>query len=381
MRLLVHSQLAALLAVFVVGPAGGQSLSGEPTLAEETDFVPPPLLAVPSASAESVLSSDEGVGAAQAELVEEVLPLPGSTDAIAFSGPLLREQHPWARHSPGAWRRQRIVQESFDDRGVLVGRSETVQTERLIRVDTDSYTLRVETVVDVGGRRVPGPPQELTLGFLSETPGVAPALLENEPATINLGGRAIPCELWMWVTETDRGEVRETIDYAAGVAPHVLKRERQELVDGDLVSEETVRVVRTGAPIELGGRLEASHQAAAERVDAGGAVTERHSVYADRIPGGLFSEGVTERDAAGRLVRWTHASLIAFGETAETVRQAVKAAAPVQAAPAEVRPRRWFRMLRRGGIRISDDDLDDLEDEIEDYYDDLEDAWEDRFDD
>ena len=342
-------------------------------------FDAPPLLAPePKTIVESAEQDAATPAIAPAVEGEEVLPAPADPSIAAYAGPVTREQHPWARHEPGSWRRLRIVSESFDDRGLLIGRSETFRRETLVDSSGAGYTLRIETTVDVGGRRIPGPTQTIAYGLTADSPEATPEVVENDATAISLAGRAIPCEAWSWTTPTERGEARHTIYYSSTVAPYVLKRERSDVVDGRVVGDEQLRVVRVGAPIEYGGTILDTYHSARERSLNDGGTKREFTVHADRVPGGVLSSGVTETDASGRRIRWSVSRIAEYGARDQTHRGgAVASAGAAEVVPNEIRPRRWFRLLRRGGFQLSEDDLEDLEDELEDLQDEIEDLYDD----
>lgn len=344
--------VVCLAGLGIAWPAG-VSAADEPTLAPPPDLAAPPLLA-PLDDNPGEAPAFESSAMADSGPQGEVLPAPPSASQIVATGPLPREHHPWARHEPGAWRRVRIVSESFDERGVLVSRSETRRRETLVSFDGARYTLRTETSVNVGGQRMPGDGQELSYDLLTDSPESGNAFAKGEPTTISLGGAAVPCERWEWTLPRTRGEMRESAYYSPEVEPHVLKRQRTETLDGKTIGEWETRVVRVGVPRELGSAIELTHHEATEHTNAAGYSSERFAVIGATPPGGLVSESTLERDAAGRRVRWTVTHLVAFGD-ASGAEQSVAPAGGEPAAdpePLDIRPRRWLRMLRRGELRI-----------------------------
>lgn len=364
-RSFTFDRLFVVLLVFALHFAASTSAARprQPTLAPPQELDDAPLWVAPEESAKgpalTVLNEEESTS------VEEVLPapMPQPQPDAGPASPLPASQHPWGRFEPGAWRRLVIVSESFDENGVLVGRSETQRTESLVNRTASQYTLKLETVIDVSGKRLPGPMQELTLGLLTDSPLVATSIDIGEPTTISLQGQAIPCEQWLLTLPTGpvtassevtkQSESVETLYYNAETFPYLLRRKRQEIVEGKTVGEQTTNVVRVGVPTVLESKILSAYHTTTLKKSPSGPTTERQGVHALEIPGGLVSESATEFDATGRRVRWTVTRLAAYGLRAEETAAVAAAPSAGRKTPStdpeadEPRPRRLLRMLRR----------------------------------
>ncbi|WP_146402978.1 hypothetical protein [Pseudobythopirellula maris] len=250
------------------------------------------------------------------------------------------EHHPWARYAPGAWRRLRIINETFDDRGRLTGRSVSLRTERLLAVGAETYTLLSTTHVEVEGKPLPTASQEIELSLLADSPESIASAEILEPASLTVGGQMVPCERWRITANLPRGRWEETVFYAAGHAPYLLKRERvllasrpttppdesqdqadegenavspQPTVDADHPAQRSWQsVTRTDLPAEIGDKLHESFQVHGETTSDSLRVltSETHCAAA---PGGLVSARTVEYDAVGRRTGWTSMQLVALG--------------------------------------------------------------------
>ncbi len=326
--------------------------SREPTLAPTQAAGEAPLWVAPNPSEGSALTPS-----APQQAAEEVLPTPVSQSDAGPASPLPADHHPWGRFEPGAWRRLLIVSETFDENGLLVGRSETQRKETLLSHTQNQYTLRLETTIDVGGKRLPGPTQELTYGLLTDSPARITSLEIGAPATISLQGQAIPCEQWLMTLPMGQGSTGqgggsvETLYYNADIFPYLLRRERQEIVEGKRVGELTSNVVRIGVPIVIDSAILSAYHTVTTRKSPSGATSERQAVSLQEVPGGLVSESATEYGVTGRRVRWTVTRLVAYGlqeDKTEPVTAGPGAMNPsARPEPIDPRPRRMLRMLRR----------------------------------
>ncbi|MEM6330537.1 MAG: hypothetical protein AAF790_09835, partial [Planctomycetota bacterium] len=228
-------------------------------------------------------------------------------------------RHPWARYPIGAWRELRTVTESFDLSGKLLGRSEATRIDTLIEVSATTYTLQTVSTVNIGGKDLRGGTQQTTLSLLSDAPVRVVAVSPLPAANVNLNGRVAPCTRWLLESGAGPGRRLETIYYNASLAPFVLRREASS-VDGQGASVElqkTTAVVRLDVPISLEGGIVPGRHVSIESQLASGSLSALE-VRSDVVPGGLVSASRTERDTAGRRVRWETTQLVRSSESGPT---------------------------------------------------------------
>jgi hypothetical protein len=335
----------------------------------------PPLVAPLKASVAEELPS--GAPALADELDPTVPPATGALDTgrSQTRGPeaVGPRHHPWGSFDVGAWRSSRITSESFDASGALVGRSVTARTERLVRKGAETVTLAYETVVEVSGKRLPGPHQEVTTDLWTDeaVPDDSPAAQGQRlpDAVISLRKRPIECQVWAFTTPLDRGERLHTVWYAPAEVPSVLRHEQVDLIDGGEASRERRSVTRRRVATPLAGGIVEAYFVSIDRELAGGGRIEAYGAHVPGVPGGVLNEGVTEFDAAGQRVRWTTTELVNWGATAADRQAGIAsapsangvdgvgaspdpAASPTPPAPRDTRPRRLLRLLRRGEIYL-----------------------------
>lgn len=285
--------------------------------------------------------------------------------------------HAWARFQLGAWRTLRIRSESFDERGITLGQSTTIRTETLTHVASDHYQLQINTIVEVGGKQLPGTVQEVVLNLVTDSQAQTTVPQKKGTTMISLHGQAIPCTIWSLVTPTDQGEREELIYYTPGRAPYILKRERTDRVEEKTIAQKTTRVVREGLPAMVGRSFQPSyHLSITEHLLRGGQ-RERFEAHCDNVPGGLIYASETDYGLAGERLRWTTIELVqsSFDSVApgpggvrvefspgpsrkseaqpkQKKKNGDKQQAPKQEEPKEEepKPRRLLRLLRRAEL-------------------------------
>lgn len=240
-----------------------------------------------------------------------------------------RQHHAWGQFKVGSWKRVRTQTEAIGPDGRVTGLTTTETTTKLVDVDAKGYTLRIDVVVEVAGKRFAGEPQVVRRGFSGESEGQTVAVKAIGNATVDVNGRKIPCEVRQ-ITLDDMGTKRiTTVHYSEDVAPYVLRRETTSLgEDGKpLELQSQVDVVAVDMPyrvldsVRLTSHTRIMHQ-------QGKASTLTLEVHCSDIPGGVVSHTSKETDESGRIIRRSTLELQAFGlgtgedADAQTVRKA-----------------------------------------------------------
>lgn len=262
---------------------------------------------------------------------------------------VLPGHHPWARFEPGAWRRLRETNETFDRQGVFVGRSVSERVETLLRVEGQRYVLRVESVTDVAGKRLPGAIQEIALSMLNDRADLSIQTRLAESTTLNLAGRATPCDRWELSSPLEAGVYEESLYYSAEAFPHFLKRVLRVRRDDSVAEESDWLVTRVGEPVLLAGSLHPGWSVSESTLEAGG-LAQRWSLHTLQAPGGLVRKREVLTNTSGERVRWSVTELVEAG-----LEPGVASIGPGVAEPTTIeidlqnlRPRRLLRSLRRG---------------------------------
>lgn len=252
-------------------------------------------------------------------------------------GQLPPEAHPWGRFPVGSWKTVRVTSESLDAQGRVVNTSITESKTTLIEANDHEYKLRVETTVEVAGKRFAHAPQVTQHSYWGELATATPAGLRKvSTSELELNGKRVACEVRQAVSERD-GQRRQTVvHYTAAQFPYVLKRESSVTpIDGPALTTE-VEVFAANLPYRVAGLLK---PVAYVRTTYQGAKSSSVTVEIQSadVPGGVVNHSGQERDAAGVAVtRRTSLELVDYGVGSEN---------PDEASPGR---RRWFRSRRRG---------------------------------
>lgn len=257
--------------------------------------------------------------------------------ASPADGQLPPEAHSWGRFPVGSWKTVRVTSETLDPQGHIVSTSVTETKTTLVAANDHEYQLKIETTVEVAGKRFAHPAQVTRHTYWGELASAAPnGLRKVSSSELELNGKKIACEVRQALSERE-GERRQTVvHYTTAQFPYMLKRESTiASVDGPTLST-TVEVFAANLPYRVAGALK---PVAYVRTNHQGAKSSSVTVEIQSadVPGGVVNHAAQERDAAGTVVtRRTSLELVEYGLGSEN---------PEEASPGR---RRWFRSRRRG---------------------------------
>lgn len=233
--------------------------------------------------------------------------------AEADANALFRRFHVWGHFRPGSWVVVRQQTETVDANRRVVSTSTSETRTTLAGVDDRCLTLRVQSSLEVGGKKLDGEPQELRQGHDGNGPEASAApvqLVAHE--VIEVQGRKYDCRIDQ--TEQTAGDKRTITKVwnSAEAAPFELRR-LTSVVDaaGNVVEETLVEVVS----LSLQRRILARTRPTAEvrivyRHNRGR--MQAQAVNCPEVPGGIVSQTAEEFDAAGKLLRRTKVELVDF---------------------------------------------------------------------
>jgi hypothetical protein len=230
----------------------------------------------------------------------------------AQTGDLSKEQHPWGRFPVGSWKSVRVVTETLDDKGQVAGitRSETRTT--LITSDDHSYSLRIESTVEVAGKKFTSQPQVVRHGYYGEPAGQSVVVKKIGTKDLQNDGRTVTSDVRQATFESDGVKRTSTIHYVSNMSPYQLRRETvSEAATPDQRSTTLVETVALEMPQKVHGQVRpAAILKTTRNSPQGTKVTVE--VHCDDVPGGVVSHSATESDPNSRVVRRSTLELIDY---------------------------------------------------------------------
>jgi hypothetical protein len=238
-----------------------------------------------------------------------------SFPAAAQQAPSLpAEMHPWGKFELGAWKRMRLITETYNEQGTIASTNIADSKTTLFDMEDGTLTLETQTCVEMAGKRFESDPQMVKQGFHGEA--ITPSLKVKESAAgqVEIDDRKIPCQVLKLESNGNSGKTTTTIYYSASVAPHILKRESKTIdAEGKTVlSETTATLVALDMPYRIEGETHLAAHLKTVQKSPKGTITTLSWLCPD-IPGGIVSHNSKEFDANGKLVRHTVLELVDYG--------------------------------------------------------------------
>jgi hypothetical protein len=222
------------------------------------------------------------------------------------------DKHPWGRFPVGSWKSVRVVSDLLDEQGQVATNTVTETKTTLIAADKTGYSLRIDSTVEVAGKRFASQPQIARHGYNGESTGQTVTVKKLGDGELVIDGRAVPVELRQAVF-TEEGVTRvSTIHFSNDIAPYVLKREtRTEGVPDDQANKTLVETVSLELPqIVRNASTTGVFLKTTRQSPQGTKVTLE--VLCDAVPGGVVRHWANEADASKKSVRRSALELVDY---------------------------------------------------------------------
>lgn len=222
-----------------------------------------------------------------------------------------RRTHAWARFRPGAWRKVRIQNSTFDENEELVRSSTTVNRTRVTRLGRRSFSLSVSTIVNAAGQQFASEPQIITKELSPQV--VSSKVMGTDTVTIE--GCEYPVQVVKLVTKNETTRETSTLYYSPGTTPKILKRVTSS------VDPETpkVQTLTTAKVTQLNKRRDVLGQtlctwSVTTTIEKTNRTVAIREVHCQDVPGEVVSQVIEERNAEGKLASRKEVELLGYGQ-------------------------------------------------------------------
>jgi len=248
------------------------------------------------------------------------LTLFGAQCCAAEGAGISARHHSWARFQPGAWKLVRVVTETLDQGGRVIGVNITETRTSLTRVDADGVVLEVEVGVEVAGKQFDGQPQCLKQGFHGELAGGELKLFPPANAEVSIEDHKFPCRSQQVEVAGPAGRTSVNVFFSDTLSPYTLRRHSKTTdTGGSVVSDTLSEVVALDMPQRVLSDLKNVACIKTVQKTPKGSVTTLAMSSPD-VPGGVVYQTTKETDTAGRLVRRSTLDLLSYGTRSESER-------------------------------------------------------------
>jgi hypothetical protein len=227
------------------------------------------------------------------------------------------QHHSWGRFTPGAWQRTRTVTETLDEKGEVISISTSEQKMTLVSINPDKVRVRIESTVEVGGKKFTAPVQTVVQGSHGEIVGRQLGVEELGREATPIDGQPVECVVRKYIIADQHDQKTVKVFYSPEVAPYVLRREvRVTGRRGRRAARRTsAQVVAVGMPHRLLSEIvTTSHTKTVDEYDKGSKITL--AVHAQGVPGEVVAYSSKELNTAGVQVRRSTMEIVDFGYAA-----------------------------------------------------------------
>ena len=243
-----------------------------------------------------------------------LLILPAQSPLLGQIRDIPNEHHCWGRFDPGAWRLARIVTQSFDKDGKPLGTTTTMERVTLVGVRRGYATLRIESVLEVGGKAFESPVRTVSVGYHGEEIGNRTQMEDLGTENANIDGNPIACRVKQYQIRDDDQHKQVKIYYSNQVAPYILRRETV-ITSNDAPEPDyrnNLQVVALDRPHEVLDQIKSTSHLIIEKKN-GKSNTTKTAIHALDIPGEVIRYESDEKDNKGHLIRQSSMELIDYG--------------------------------------------------------------------
>ena len=124
--------------------------------------------------------------------------------------------------------------ETLDEKGQVAGVTRTETRTTLVTVDARGYSLRIESTVEVAGKKFTSQPQVVKHGYYGEPAGQTVEVKKIGTADLEIDGRTVASDVRQATFESDGVETRtSTIPFRRHFAVPIAARNRHRSCDGE----------------------------------------------------------------------------------------------------------------------------------------------------
>ena len=224
------------------------------------------------------------------------------------------EHNGWGRFALGAWKHAKITTRSYDKEGKLANTTTTSEHVTLTGVSRGYATLRIETLLEVGGKSFESPVRTVSQGYHGEQIGYRTTMRELGEGKTTVDGKPISCRVRQYVIMANGQKKLVRVHYSSRVAPYVLQRETETTIrNAPRPTYHTVaQVVALDRPHKVLDETKTTSHLKIVKQN-GKSATTTLAVHARDVPGEVVSYTSEERDSDGKLIRHSTMELVDYG--------------------------------------------------------------------
>lgn len=210
----------------------------------------------------------------------------------------------WTRFGIGSWKQVRAYAVSLDEAGKVQQTNLRDTKSTLVEVADNYYTLKVETTVEVAGRKFVAEPNYLKQGYNGESNGQTVDVKVLGPGEVSIDGRKYPSEIQQVVVNGDELKRVSLIHVSELVPPYVLRRETKATDAAGITKsfDSLVEVVAIDMPWRVLSESKTVSFVKTTHRQVSGTTTVVMETHCADVPGGVVAHSSKEISPAGRIL-------------------------------------------------------------------------------
>lgn len=227
---------------------------------------------------------------------------------------LHREQHAWGKFQPGSWSRVRLVTQSMGANGQVHEETVSHTTTTLESVTEQRVTLRVESVVEVGGRVFEARPQVVTKNWLGRAHASVSVEDAEEDEVLMIGGQSLPTAIYPVTAHDEAMQCEHRLWFHGQQWPYILKREWEcrSPENNELLFHARMDTLSLAMPYQVLGETRNVAHVQTVQTWPNGRRMVTIEVHCPDVPGGLVSHTMKQTDKRGHVVRRSVLELVGY---------------------------------------------------------------------
>ncbi len=224
------------------------------------------------------------------------------------------EQHVWAQFGIGSWKLVRVFTENLNADGNVESVNITETKTTLDKADKNGYTLTVEVIVEVAGKRFKAEPKSMTYGYHGESPGQLVEVKSLAEGETEISGEKYPTKVHQIVISNETTKSISNVHYSLDYAPHFLKRVTEALDAKTLerTYHSAVEVLALEMPEKVLTEIKSAAHVRTIENYASGVTKVTLEVYCESVPGGVVSHTSKQLDPLGHITQRSTLDLIDY---------------------------------------------------------------------
>ena len=220
-----------------------------------------------------------------------------------------RDHHAWARFEKQSWKTTKILTDLVDEAGNITSTVRRETTTRLLEANETDFILGVESTVQIGEQKVNHSNHKIKRNINVKGEGFSKTV---DTGTLKIGEQEFNVEIQLVTLQTKQGKRVSRLTFCKDTMPHVLKRVTTFYDKKAMpVYTTTSQVTSFDVKRDILGEEQTVCRIVTNHSE-NGTTSVTNEIYCAKVPGGIVSQKIIEKNADDQIVRRTTLELIDY---------------------------------------------------------------------